>query len=426
MKPVDLERSGWDVSCHLLGRFLGGLGRLDQLLDKLPLEPEEASRCRYYLIGTVRNLRLLETALDRLIARRPRKKVWAIALLAAFEIFEYPDQIPKIVHFAVGKAKRQVSRPESGLINSVLRQLPKILSDLRGSSLSDAESLAMHYSHPDWMVRRWVATFGIEATRSLLDWNQQPGPVYARIMRGFGHEQLLPDGFQATKWEGFVDISSAPWPEVTDFLRSGSIYIQDPATRLGPSLLLEDPPATVLDLCGSPGGKAFLLTDRIVSDSGLVVTVDLPGPRMKRLEENAKRMKRLNLRIFASDVRKLSKGRFQADNLPTQFDAVFLDVPCSNTGVLRHRVDAKWRVSEKGIAGLARLQGHLLEAAGGFVGPNGRIVYSTCSLEPDENEAVVEAFIVANPSFERISGCISKPWETGHDGAGFFLLRRNS
>jgi 16S rRNA (cytosine967-C5)-methyltransferase len=412
MKTVDRERSGWDASCHLLRRFLGG--------------PNEARRCRYYLTGTVRNLRLLETALDRLIARRPRDRVWAILLLAAFELQEYPDQLPKIVHFAVGKAKSQVSRPESGLINSVLRKLPAILSEMSKSTRSDAESLGLRYSHPDWMVRRWLDAFGAAATRSLLEWNQKPGPVYARVVRGSEQEQNLPEGFMKSRWEGFVEISSAPWSDVTDCLRSGAIYIQDPATRLAPGLLRADPPATVLDLCGAPGRKAFLLGDQIVAEDGFVVTVDLPGPRIERLKENIDRMSHLPIRVLASDIRKLTDERLEVDGLPTRFDAVLIDLPCSNTGVLRHRVDAKWRVAEKDLSGLTRLQRHLLEAAGRFVGTNGRLVYSTCSLEHDENDSVVDGFVAANADFERISGGISKPWETGHDGAGFYLLRRKS
>ncbi|RKX34593.1 MAG: RNA methyltransferase [Verrucomicrobia bacterium] len=426
MKTVDRERSGWNVSCHLLRRFLGGHRRLDHLLDNLSLDPDEARRCRYYLTGTVRNLRLLETALDRLIARRPRDKVWAILLLAAFELREYPDQAPKIVHFAVDRAKSLTSRPESGLINSVLRQLPGILMEISGSTGSDSESLGLRYSHPDWMVRRWLNAFGTEATRALLEWNQQPGPVHARVVRGSGHDLNLPDGFKETRWEGFVEISSAPWSDVTKCLRSGAIYIQDPATRLAPDLLRDEPPATILDLCGAPGGKAFLLGDQIVADGGFVVSVDLPGPRIARLKENAGRMSHLPVRILASDVRKLTEERLEADGLPTRYAAVLVDVPCSNTGVLRHRVDAKWRVVEKDIAGLIRLQGHLLEAAGRFVRPNGRLIYSTCSLERDENDSVVDAFVSANAEFERLSGGLSKPWETGHDGAGSYLLRRKS
>jgi len=424
MKTVDRERSGWDESCQLLRRFLGGQRRLDHLLESLSLDPDEARRCRYYLTGTVRNLRLLQTALDRLIARRPREKVWAILLLAAFELHEHPDQSPKIVHFAVDKAKSQVSRPESGLINSVLRKLPGILSEMSGSSRSDAESLGLRYSHPDWMVRRWLDAFGPAVTRSLLEWNQKPGSVYARVVRGSGHEQNLPGGFRETQWQGFVEISSAPWADVTKCLRSGAIYIQDPSTRLAPGLLCEEPPTTVLDLCGAPGGKAFLLGDQIVADGGFVVTVDLPGPRVARLKENMDRMSHLPVRVLPSDIRKLTDEGLKADGLPTRYDAVLIDVPCSNTGVFRHRVDAKWRVAEKDIAGLTRLQRHLLDAAGRYVGRNGRLVYSTCSLEQDENDSVVDAFVSENPDFEKISGAISKPWETGHDGAGFYLLRR--
>ncbi|MEZ5277484.1 MAG: transcription antitermination factor NusB [Opitutaceae bacterium] len=424
MHADDREPTGWEQSRRLLGRFLGGGCRLDHLLQDSSLESEEAARCRFYLTGTIRNLMLLETILDRQIPRRPRPEVRSILLLGAFEILENPDQTPKIVHFAVEQAKRRVSKPESGLINSVLRRFPEALAKWKAGAGKDAASLAILYSHPAWMVRRWLAAFGSENTRRLLEWNQQAAGVYARrIDLGTGAAASLP-GAVESPWPDFVEISGMSWSDVSAALRAGTIYIQDPATRLAPKLLGVGADEAVLDLCASPGGKTLQLAQAAARTGGRVVAIDLPGPRMIRLRENTRRHADWPISLLGADVRDLNADLLRSHGLPAIYDGVLIDVPCSNTGVLRHRVDAKWRLKEADLDNLTRLQSHLLEAASRLVRPGGSLVYSTCSLEREENDGVVETFVAAHPGFERGEGGVALPWESGHDGAGSFLLRR--
>lgn len=399
---------------------------MDHLLKDSRLESEEAARCRFFLSGTIRNLSLLEAALDRMIPRRPRRRVWVILLLGAFEILENPEETPKIVHFAVEQGKRRVSKPECGLINSVLRRISGPLVELAQLPGDDPASLSVRYSHPEWLVRRWVTAFGVDGTRRLLTWNQQPGPVYARLCPGSTDEPLQLSGAVKTDWAGFIDVGATPWSEVSGALNSGAIYVQDPATRLAPELLGIDGPGSVLDLCSAPGGKTLQLAERASEQGGIVVAVDLPGSRSIRLRENLDRRVELPVTLIESDVRNLSSKTLLSRNLPDSFDRVLIDVPCSNTGVFRHRVDAKWRLRESDLGKLTRLQFHLIEAAARFVKPGGRLVYSTCSLEAEENDGVVNAFVEAHPDFESVEGEISRPWCSGHDGAGCFLLKRTS
>lgn len=399
---------------------------MDHLLQDARLESEEAARCRFFLSGTIRNLSLLEASLDRLIPRRPRRRVWAILLLGAFEILENPEETPKIVHFAVEQGKRRVTKPECGLINSVLRRISGPLTELSQLPGDDAASLAIRYSHPEWLVRRWLAAFGVASTRELLTWDQQPGPVYARFRSGSTDASVQLSGAVETDWPGFVEIGATPWSEITAALNAGDIYIQDPATRLAPELLGVQGPESILDLCSAPGGKTLQLAEKAAENGGSVVAVDLPSSRSIRLRENLERRTGLPVTVIESDVRKLSSETFSALDLPETFDGVLIDVPCSNTGVLRHRVDAKWRLRETDFGKLTRLQYHLLEAASRFVRPGGRLVYSTCSLEAEENDGVVQAFIDAHPDFELLEGTVSQPWSSGHDGAGCFLLGKTS
>lgn len=390
------------------------------------MESEEAARCRFFLSGTIRNLSLLEAALDRLIPRRPRRQVWAILLLGTFEILQNPEETPKIVHFAVEQGKRRVTKPECGLINSVLRRISGPLVELSQLPGDDPASLSIRYSHPEWLVRRWLAAFGVESTRELLTWDQRPGPVYARFLPGSSDESFELSGAVDTDWPGFVEIGATPWSEITAALNAGAIYIQDPATRLAPELLGIHGPETVLDLCSAPGGKTLQLAERAAENGGRVVAVDLPSSRSVRLRENLDRCAGLPVTVIESDVRNLSAKSFLSRDLPETFDCVLIDVPCSNTGVLRHRVDAKWRLRETDLGKLTRLQFHLIEAAARFVRPGGRLVYSTCSLEAEENDGVVQAFLDAHPDFKRVEGSVSRPWCSGHDGSGCFLLVKAS
>src|SRR5690606_2602894 len=147
----------------------------------------------------------------------------------------------------------------------------------------------------------------------------------------------------------------------------------------------------VLDLCSAPGGKTLQLAGR-VGPEDVVVAVDLPGPRLERLRKNLSRYPQIKVKAVGAAVTRLVPEDLVAQEAPAAYDAVLIDVPCSNTGVLRHRVDAKWRLKPSDLEALPRLQLALLRRAAACVRPGGRMVYSTCSLEAEENEDVIAAF----------------------------------
>ena len=157
---------------------------------------------------------------------------------------------------------------------------------------------------------------------------------------------------------------------------------------------------------------------------GFVVTVDLPGPRIVRLKENAGRMKHLPVRILASDIRKLTEERLETDGLPTRFDAVLVDVPCSNTGVLGKRPEARWRIQPKDLQELPELQERLLLAVSQRLKPGGRIVYSTCSIEPEENRQVVESVLAQSPQLQLSQEFEYRPGQPADGGYQALLTSR--
>ena len=502
--PDRFPGGAWATAAALLERWLAGRGRLDALLeevgrkwpgggDSAPLptgdgseaapssapgkSPDEAAgsrqeraRCQHLLFGAVRNLGRIDAALEAVISQPPRARLRAVLLVAGFELLEAAGapagdgQAAKIVHHAVGQAKTLLSPPESRLVNAVLRKLASVPGFYAATPAptADAAELARFFSHPKWLVRRWLAQFGADATHRLLNWNQTPPAVYARWRSasvpvdrppssapasgesGGGETAgvaevaagIQPPAFlQPTPWAGFFVVPAGNWPEIERLLANGALYLQDPATTIAPELLNPRAGEMVVDLCAAPGGKSLVLADLLEergraagseANAGTVVAIDLPdNRRIGRLKENLAKARTTSVVLVQADLLQLSPRLLKEHHLPATFSAILLDVPCSNTGVMRHRVDVKWRLRESDIAKHAAQQLVLLNAAARFVAPGGRLVYSTCSLESEENEEVVEAFLRGTRgNFLLDKSRYSRPWESKCDGAGAFLLRR--
>lgn len=438
MSATDAPNSpdAWAAAARLVARWLERRERVDELLDSLgtSLRGAERARCQHLVLGVVRHFGRLAAALERLVAHPPRYPTRAALFIAGFELIEARERdeaagreglVAKIVHHAVEQTKRLASPPEARLVNAVVRKLAGALAGPPPPKLATAEMLAEYFSHPDWLVRSWLVQFGAEATRSLLEWNQQPAPVYARWRDPEVAEAARPEWLKPTAWAGFHEVAPGHWPEVEPLLKSGKIYLQDPATRLAVELLAPQPGEAVLDACAAPGGKSLLVTDAM--RRGRIVAFDLPGARIDRLRENLARVPAaVEVALVQGDLGECPAQLLKEHGLPQEFDAVLLDVPCSNTGVMRHRADVKWRLQAGDFRKHPRQQLSLLHAAARLVAPGGRLVYSTCSIDAEENEHVVRAFLAgkAGAPFKLEASALSFPWIDGHDGAGAFRLRK--
>ncbi|MBE2215705.1 MAG: RNA methyltransferase [Opitutaceae bacterium] len=398
------------------------------------MSPADRRRCRHLVYGVVRHLGLLDACVQPHLVRPPRPVLRAALLTGAFEILENPPQAPAIIHHAVDRAREVASPAEARVVNAVLR---KVVGTLAAATAvepapGDVAALARRHSHPRWLVERWLGALGEEATRQLLLWNQSPAPVHARVAAGdevHAGQGEAPASFRSTRWPAYFLLDRPDWSEVERLLAAGRIYLQDPATSVAPDLLAVQPGEVVLDVCAAPGGKTLQLAEA-AGPGGRVVAVDLPGLRLERLRENLRRYRavRDRVKVVACDGRELSPAILAAEKQPRDYDAVLLDAPCSNTGVLRHRVDAKWRLGAADLVELPKLQLALLTRAATLVRPGGRLVYSTCSLEPEENTGVVDAFLASREgeTFTLAQARASRPWADGCDGAGAFLLRRRT
>ena len=420
----------WPEAARLLAQWLATRERIDRLMEAAApgLEGAERARFQHLVFGVVRHALRLETALQRIVAHPPRFVTRAALFLAGFELIEGTAETAKIVHHAVEQTKTLASPAEARLVNAAARKMAEMLRTQPEPPLfSPADSLAEFYSHPAWLVRRWLALFGAESTHALLAWNQRPAPVFARWRPEGSHPAPAPDWLKATPWPGFFEVPSGRWADVGPLLRSGQVYLQDPATRIPIELLAPKPGKAVLDVCAAPGGKSLQISDAMAGGGGLVVSLDLPGGRIGRLKENLAFVRGVRTEIVAGDLGRDLARSFKERGLPPEYPAVLADVPCSNTGVMRHRIDVKWRLQEGDFRKHARQQLEILSAASRFVAPGGRLVYSTCSIDPEENLKVAEAFLKKAPGdFALEDSRISYPWVDGHDGGGAFLLHRLS
>ncbi len=421
-------QSAWTPAVRLTARWLDLRERVDLLMDSLPpgMDGTERSRCQHLFFGVVRHFGRIESVLGRLVAHQPRFITRAALYVAGFELIEAgthaadDGMTAKIVHHAVERTKELASPAEARLVNAVVRKMAAVLAEQKAPGpIAPADALAGFFSHPEWLVRRWLAEFGAGPTRKLLEWNQTPSPLHARWR---DPAKPAPEWLVPTEWKGFYVVSPGHWHEVGPLLNAGSLYLQDPGTRLAVELLEPKAGETVLDLCAAPGGKSLLIVDAL--GSGRIVSMDLPASRIDRLRDNLSRTGGVGAALVQADLLAGGASILKEHGLPELYKAILIDVPCSNTGVMRHRVDVKWRIQEADFAKHARQQGALLGAAARLLGTGGRLVYSTCSIDAAENEKVVGAFLDRNRGFRLKKSIIAVPWIDRHDGAAAFLLEK--
>lgn len=413
-------RSVWTHALRLLEQYQRSPQKTDALLDTLSdrLSTVERKRVQTLFMTAVRHALWIDESLAPWVRRKPKPRLRALLRLACGEFrLREPQERAAVVDFAVEFAKKHCSHPEGAMTNAVLR---KVVAGM-ASPAEKKRPMYVRYSHPRWLVEKWQAVHDLETVRQWLEWNQRPPEIFVRLLGEVSGD--LPEGFEQTQWEGFVCVHGESWKQVERLLKAGLAYVQDPSTRLPVALMKPQVGEHILDLCAAPGGKSHMLA-RAVGKEGRLVCVDLPG-RMKRLRENLERTGAQKVDTIECDVLQFAEHAKHV-GLPTQYDAVLIDAPCSNTGVLRRRPDAKWRLRKKDIAAMAEVQKKLLKEAARFVKPEGRLVYSTCSVEPEENAEVIQAFLEDQAgAFEVVRELVYFPHDAGHDGGGACLFRAN-
>ena len=377
---------------------------LHTLLEKERLSPLDRGFLMETFFGVLRNLTALDFFIGQLRDGQIDDETREVLRLGLYQIFH----MRTADHAAVNETVNLGGRAR-GLVNAILRRALREKPQLE-SQLANAEP-AVRLSHPDFLLARWTAAFGREQTEQLCAWDNSPADVHVRAngLKTSVAELLksAPDASASPHHPRAIKVSSLP-PE---WLARGLCYVQDPSTLVACDLLDPQPGDFTLDACAAPGGKTTYLAE-LMKNTGRIYACDLYESRVARLRENLSRLGITNTQTFVHDT--MQGG---APLELASFDRILVDAPCSNTGVLRRRVDVRWRLTDEDFIRMPAQQLALVKRAASLLKPGGTLVYSTCSLEAEENEGVVEKAIAAVPELRFVESRRTLPFVDGIDGA---------
>jgi 16S rRNA (cytosine967-C5)-methyltransferase len=380
---------------------------LHGLLERHPLQPSDRGLLTELFYGVLRHLRQLDFLIAQLREGALDERTRNLLRAGLYQIFHL--RVP--AHAAVNETV-SMAGPTRGLVNAVLRRALREQEGL--SQRLAAQPLAVRESHPDFLVDRWTAQFGADSAEALCRLNNTPSENFFRVNTlKTSLEKLLelqPDAFVQDAARGVLKLRRIP----AEWLDSGWGYVQDPSTLLAPDLLDPQPGERVLDACAAPGGKSTYLAQKM-GGRGRVMACDLYDSRIRRLKENVARLGTISVRVHLLDF--LLVPEAGSPLLEAPFDRVLLDVPCSNTGVIRRRVDVRWRLTEEDFLRMPVQQFALVRRAVPLLRPGGVLVYSTCSLEHEENAAVVEQIARELPELALEEVRTSLPFRDAVDGS---------
>lgn len=370
------------------------------------LQPRDLRLATELVFGVLRQQSLLDhvlTPLSRTTLARLDTEVQVALRLGAYQVL-FLDRVPSraAIHESVELVKKAKLRSASGYVNAVLRKVSRADFEKQLSEwpLDSAAGLALRYSHPEWLVKRWKERFGSEKLIQLLQHNNEPPAVYFRSNAAdVSAERLKAELEQQPVYVKSHPLSSDILEVVegdlyaTPLFRDGKIAVQDAGSQVIPRLLAAKPSDRCLDLCCGTGGKASQMA-RLQESATPIIASDLHGHRLRTARQlHSAEWPQLHW-VAADATRPLP---FQAE-----FDKILLDVPCSGTGTLQRHPEIRWRLEPGRLVELASLQRALLENAVGYMKPGGLLVYSSCSLEPEENEGVVDWLLAGHPELHLV------------------------
>ncbi len=400
---------------------------LDELWATVSIEDERDRRLITTLVhGVTQWKKRLDWMLDQFVTGGvERLDPWThnALRLGVFQL-AFLDRVPDwaAVNESVELAKRTSGRGAAGLVNAVLRRVADDHEELRYPNLKQqpVTHISIVYSHPEWMVARWVNRYGVNKTIALCEFNNTPRPLILRVNRLRAsadniRQRLDDEGIP--QHVGRYHPFSLELQEGVDIRRlsihqEGLVQVQDEAASLVSLLVDPQPGEDLVDTCAAPGGKTTHMAE-LIEDRGEILAVDVHERRLDQLIENCQRLGITCVTPKVADARDLSST--------LSADRVLVDAPCSGLGVLARRSDARWHKSEEDIMALQALQKEILVAASRLVRPGGRLVYSTCTIEPEENEDVVQWFLRNySDEFQELPAPITSVPSELIDDAGFY------
>ena len=407
------------------------------------LEPLDRALAHELVLGVLRR----QLWLDRLIEFYANRKIGGmdagvrIALRLALYQLRFLSRIPAsaAVNESVNLVHYARLRSATGMVNAVLRRAVREPAVDPAAAIDDpVERIAVETSHPAWLIQRWREAFGPEEALQFARANNEAAPVAFRVVANRAEEMEVCDHLRlagATLVQS--RIAKHAWRVtgagklLAELVESGAIYLQDEASQLVATAVGAQPGDRVLDLCAAPGSKTTHIADR-ARDSASIVAGDLHGHRLRTVLETAQTQRLTSIRGLVLD------GSSSLPFVESSFDRVLVDAPCSGTGTLRRNPEIRWRITPTDIADLSRRQVQLLKNASRAVRPGGLLIYSTCSVEAEENEGVAQTFLENSNSFTPTELALEKslltesgaartwPHRDGTDGFFIRAFRRKS
>lgn len=413
---------------QILRTFDGRSGSLDQIVDAALKSTHLDRRDKRFVFENVYGILRWRIRLDYLIDRllsndrlRENVSLRRVLQLGLYQLL-FLDRVPH--HAAVFESVQLAknlpeTRDIAGVVNAVLRRVTTDrLAGQPGEIKDPAEKLSIEYSHPRWMIERWLTNLGLGNTRKLLAFNNERPEIYLRRkIHGLSKQQ-----FEAETRElcdpstGYLNLyyrlKSRVSPDMVDAIGHGYCNVQAPSSGWVVALAEAKKGEKILDCCASPGGKAAILSE-LAGETGSICACDDRLPRIRLCLDTIGNLQLSNIHTLVAD------SRFPP--FAGIFDKVLVDAPCSSTGVLHRHPDARFIRTQDDILSLAKLQAEILDAATTLLGTGGTLIYSTCSLEPEENEVQIALFLRKHPDFRHV-GCPDSIPQNFVDANGYLAI----
>jgi 16S rRNA (cytosine967-C5)-methyltransferase len=373
------------------------------------LSREDRALAQELTLGVLRHQKTLDYFIERYTERKIKKLDLAVVIALRLGLYQirFLSRIPQsaAVNESVNLVKMARKMSATGMVNATLRNAARRLEERAGEAIKDKfERLAVELSHPSWMLERWQANFGEEEMQHLALANNQTPETAFRVntLRTSGeeiHTTLEAQGVKTRASKiasGAYVIESGQASRLTPLVEEGLIYLQDEASQLVSLLLDVKPGQRILDLCAAPGSKTSHMA-ALTDNQAKIIACDIHSHRLETLVINCHRLGVTAVETIVLEATAelpFAEGR--------DFDRVLIDAPCTGTGTLRRNPEIKWRLKPDDIKRLAEIQCTLLARGARLVAPGGRLIYSTCSVEREENEEVVQRFLDANLQFQRV------------------------
>lgn len=381
---------------------------LDRVLQKATLSENDRRLTTELVYGSARRQRTLDALIDQLATKKSHKQPPELRTILHLGLYQlrYQAKIPTsaAVNTTVGLAKDNGFKGLSGFVNGLLRQYARLAEKEKDPLQLPEEPLkrlGILHSFPDWIVEVWTQQFGIAQTEKLCEWMNQTPSIDIRINP---LKTSLEEVETAFKSVGVLSQPIVGIPQALQLIgRTGPIQklpgfkegwwtVQDASAQLVSQLLDPQPGEVIVDACAAPGGKTTHIAE-LMGDRGKIWACDRTASRLRKLQENVRRLGLKSVETITADSRNLTQ-------LQNSADRVLLDVPCSGLGTLHRHADARWRQTPISVAELSQLQQELLSHVATLVRDGGVLVYATCTLHPQENENIIEAFLTANPNWK--------------------------